>query len=99
MEIPRPSLYRSGMSREPLPRRDDPSREVHMIGFRLNGKEVTVEVAADTPLLWVLRDTLGMTGTKFGCGIGECGSCTVHLDGVATRTCMLPISEVAGKAV
>jgi isoquinoline 1-oxidoreductase alpha subunit len=70
-----------------------------MIGFRLNGKEVTVDVAPDTPLLWVLRDTLGMTGTKFGCGIGECGSCTVHLDGQATRTCLLAMSEVAGKAV
>jgi isoquinoline 1-oxidoreductase subunit alpha len=69
------------------------------VSFTLNGKPATVDVAADTPLLWVLRDTLSLTGTKFGCGIAQCGACTVHLDGVATRTCVLPVSAVAGKAI
>ncbi len=69
------------------------------ISFVLNGRSRTVTVAADTPLLWVLRDTLGMTGTKFGCGVAQCGACTVHVDGAATRTCVLPISSVAGKHV
>ena len=69
------------------------------VSFTVNGKRETVNVAPDTPLLWVLRDTLGMTGTKFGCGIAQCGACTVHLDGVATRTCVLPVSAVANKRV
>src|SRR5437868_4730955 len=69
------------------------------ITFVVKGKSRTVSVAPDTPLLWVLRDTLGLTGTKFGCGIAQCGACTVHLDGVATRTCVLPVSAVAGKRV
>jgi aerobic-type carbon monoxide dehydrogenase small subunit (CoxS/CutS family) len=69
------------------------------ISFTVNGKRETVDVAPDTPLLWVLRDTLGLTGTKFGCGIAQCGACTVHLDGVATRTCVLPVSAVANKRV
>jgi aerobic-type carbon monoxide dehydrogenase small subunit (CoxS/CutS family) len=67
--------------------------------FTLNGKAATVDVAPDTPLLWVLRDNLALTGTKFGCGIAQCGACTVHVDGVATRTCVLPVSAVAGKTV
>ena len=65
----------------------------------VNGKAQTVNVAADTPLLWVLRDNLGLTGTKFGCGIAQCGACTVHLDGVATRSCVTPISTVGEKRV
>jgi isoquinoline 1-oxidoreductase alpha subunit len=69
------------------------------ITFILNGKSRTVQDTPDTPLLWVLRDTLGMTGTKFGCGIAQCGACTVHLDGVATRSCVTPIAAVAGKRV
>src|SRR6266568_3409189 len=69
------------------------------ISFTVNGKRQTVTVAPDTPLLWVLRDTLGLTGTKFGCGIAQCGACTVHLEGVATRTCVLPVAAVAGKRV
>jgi isoquinoline 1-oxidoreductase subunit alpha len=69
------------------------------IRFTLNGKPASVDVAPDTPLLWVLRDTLGLTGTKFGCGIAQCGACTVHLEGVATRTCVLPVAAVAGKRV
>jgi isoquinoline 1-oxidoreductase alpha subunit len=60
----------------------------------VNGRAHTVHVAADTPLLWVLRDNLGLTGTKFGCGIAQCGACTVHVDGVATRSCVTPISAV-----
>jgi isoquinoline 1-oxidoreductase alpha subunit len=67
--------------------------------FKLNGVEKTVDVPDEMPLLWVLRDVLGMTGTKFGCGMAQCGACTVHLDGAAVRTCILPVSEVAGKAV
>jgi isoquinoline 1-oxidoreductase subunit alpha len=69
------------------------------ITFIVNGKSRTVQDAPDTPLLWVLRDTLGLTGTKFGCGIAQCGACTVHLDGVATRSCVTPIAAVAGKRV
>jgi isoquinoline 1-oxidoreductase subunit alpha len=69
------------------------------IQFTLNGKPQTVDVNPNMPLLWVLRDTLGMTGTKFGCGISLCGACTVHLDGDATRSCITPISSVAGKKV
>jgi isoquinoline 1-oxidoreductase subunit alpha len=69
------------------------------VSFTLNGKATTVDVPSDMPLLWVLRDTLAMTGTKFGCGIAQCGACTVHLDGVATRTCVFPISGVAGRKV
>ena len=60
----------------------------------VNGRSHTVNVAADTPLLWVLRDNLGLTGTKFGCGIAQCGACTVHLDGEARRSCVTPISAV-----
>jgi len=65
----------------------------------VNGKTVTVNAANDTPLLWVLRDELNLTGTKFGCGVAACGACTVHVDGVATRSCVTPISAVAGKKV
>src|SRR5271157_840969 len=69
------------------------------IQFILNGKSTTVDVSPDIPLLWVLRDTLGLTGTKFGCGMALCGCCTVHLDGEATRSCMTRVAEVAGKRV
>ncbi len=64
--------------------------------FKLNGKPVTVNVDPATPILWTLRDTLGMTGTKFGCGAALCGACTVHLNGQATRSCVTPISAAAG---
>src|SRR5439155_20963344 len=67
--------------------------------FTLNGKRQTVDVSPQMPLLWVLRDTLGLTGTKFGCGVQLCGACTVHINGTATRSCGTPISNVAGKSV
>ena len=67
--------------------------------IRVNGTDHTVDVDGDTPLLWVLRDTLAMTGTKFGCGIAACGACTVHLDGVATRSCITTIESVGKAAI
>ena len=69
------------------------------ISLNINGNAKTVTVDGATPLLWVLRDVLGMTGTKFGCGIAQCGACTVHLDGRAIRSCQLPVSAVGGRAV
>src|SRR3984893_10504491 len=69
------------------------------IQFILNGKQQSVDVPPNMPLLWVLRDTLGMTGTKFGCGMALCGACTVHIDGDATRSCITPVSSVAGKKI
>ena len=63
----------------------------------LNGRSVNVQVPGDTPLLWVLRDTLSLTGTKYGCGIGTCGACTVHIDGRPVRSCSIPIEDVKGK--
>ncbi len=70
-----------------------------MISLTVNGKRHDLDVSPDTPLLWVLRDTLGMTGTKFGCGMAQCGACTVHVDGKAMRSCNTPVSSVAGKRV
>jgi isoquinoline 1-oxidoreductase subunit alpha len=69
------------------------------IDFTLNGKSQSVDVSPDMPLLWVLRDTLNMTGTKFGCGMALCGACTVHINGEPTRSCITPISSVSGKKV
>ena len=69
------------------------------IQFNLNGKPQTVEVNPEMPLLWVLRDTLGMTGTKFGCGMALCGACTVHVNGEATRSCITPVARIAGKRI
>lgn len=69
------------------------------VDFTVNGRAVIVDVADDTPLLWVLRDTLGLRGTKFGCGIAQCGACTIHLRGNAIRSCRTPVSAVAGAAV
>jgi isoquinoline 1-oxidoreductase alpha subunit len=70
-----------------------------MFSISVNGKRHEVEAAGQTPLLWVLRDTLGLTGTKYGCGIAQCGACTVHVDGVATRACITPISSVEGQEI
>jgi isoquinoline 1-oxidoreductase alpha subunit len=69
------------------------------IRFNVNGKAVDVKAEADTPLLWVIRDEVGLTGTKFGCGFGYCGACTVHLDGVPVRSCQTPLSAAEGKSV
>ncbi|MBW8367558.1 MAG: (2Fe-2S)-binding protein [Arenimonas sp.] len=70
-----------------------------MSQFQLNGLPVQVDVDDDTPLLWAIRDTVGLKGTKFGCGIGMCGACTVHLNGRAIRSCITPVGAVAGQAV
>ena len=70
-----------------------------MIALTINGQSRSADVEPDTPLLWTLRDTLGLTGTKFGCGVGLCGSCTVHVDGQATRSCILPVSAAQGKQI
>lgn len=70
-----------------------------MIEFSINGRAVRVDVDPDTPLLWVIRDEVGLTGTKFGCGIGMCGACTVHVGGRATRACITPVSDVAGAEI
>ena len=69
------------------------------ISFKVNGKSTTVDVPADMPLLWVLRDVLDMKGTKFGCGMAQCGACTVHVKGVATRSCVTPVAAVKGAEV
>ncbi len=70
-----------------------------MIEFQLNGEPVSVDLPADTPLLWIIREHFQLTGSKFGCGMGLCGACTMHVDGMASRTCILPIAAVAGKSV
>jgi aerobic-type carbon monoxide dehydrogenase small subunit (CoxS/CutS family) len=70
-----------------------------MTNFKLNGKDSSADVAADMPLLWVLRETLQMTGTKYGCGMSLCGACTVHVDGEAVRACITPVSSIEGKSV
>jgi isoquinoline 1-oxidoreductase subunit alpha len=70
-----------------------------MISLTVNGKQYNVDVAADMPLLWVIRDTIGLTGTKFGCGLSQCGACTVHLEGNAIRSCTTPVSLAANKKV
>jgi isoquinoline 1-oxidoreductase subunit alpha len=67
--------------------------------FKVNGKTTVSRAEPDTPLLWVLREELGLTGTKFGCGVAQCGACTVHIDGVAARSCVMPVSAVEGKGV
>ena len=70
-----------------------------MVALEINGKTYRADVDPRTPLLWVLRDTLGLTGTKYGCGIAQCGACTVHIGGVAMRSCQVPVNQVAGKPV
>ncbi len=70
-----------------------------MIEFKLNGENVSIEADESMPLLWAVRDLLGLTGTKYGCGIAQCGACTVHIDGQAMRSCVMPVSAVAGKSV
>ena len=70
-----------------------------MISFTLNDELVSTDDAPDTPLLWVIRDTFKLKGSKYGCGAGLCGACTMHVDGVAVRTCVLPVEAVSGKAI
>ena len=70
-----------------------------MLSLSINGESHSVDVSADTPLLWVLRDVIGLTGTKFGCGIAQCGACTVHLDGQPVRSCVLPVGSIGNKAI
>src|SRR2546426_5196985 len=67
-----------------------------MANLTINGKSINVDVEDDTPLLWAIRENVGLTGTKYGCGIAQCGACTVHIDGVATRSCSLPVSSAVG---
>jgi isoquinoline 1-oxidoreductase subunit alpha len=70
-----------------------------MANLTINGKSLTVDVEPDTPLLWAIRENVGLTGTKYGCGIAQCGACTVHIDGVATRSCSVPVSDAEGKQI
>src|SRR5215510_1052755 len=77
----------------------DSSQEAVMISFTVNGKPRQVDVPPEMPLLWVLRESLNLTGTKYGCGIAVCGACTVHIDGTAVRSCVTPASAVAGRKV
>jgi aerobic-type carbon monoxide dehydrogenase small subunit (CoxS/CutS family) len=70
-----------------------------MVSLTVNGKRHDVDVASDMPLLWVIRETIGLTGTKFGCGLSQCGACTVHLDGQPIRSCVTPVSSVGAKSV
>ena len=70
-----------------------------MVTLKVNGKTHALDIEGEMPLLWALRDEIGLTGTKFGCGIAQCGACTVHVDGVATRSCSVPVASVAGKNI
>jgi isoquinoline 1-oxidoreductase alpha subunit len=70
-----------------------------MVRLNINGKSIDVDVEADTPLLWVIRENVGLTGTKYGCGVAQCGACTVHINGVATRSCGMQVSEAVGKQI
>jgi aerobic-type carbon monoxide dehydrogenase small subunit (CoxS/CutS family) len=69
------------------------------VTLNVNGRDYTIDVLPDTPLLWAIRDNIGLTGTKYGCGIAQCGACTVHVDGEAVRSCVLPVTAVAGKTI
>ena len=70
-----------------------------MVSFKINSEEVSYEGDTDTPLLWVIRDHLRLTGTKFGCGVGQCGACTIHVDGAAQRSCVTPVSAIDGRDI
>src|SRR6202163_2040039 len=74
-------------------------RRRNMLALTINNRHYDLDIEPETPLLWMLRDEIGLTGTKFGCGIAQCGCCTVHVDGVATRTCVLPVSQAVGKQI
>jgi isoquinoline 1-oxidoreductase subunit alpha len=75
------------------------TRDKEIVNFIINGKEFDLDVEPDTPLLWAIRENIGLTGTKYGCGIAQCGACTVHVDGVPTRSCSVAVSDVAGKQI
>jgi isoquinoline 1-oxidoreductase alpha subunit len=75
------------------------NERTRMIALSVNGQSHEVDVEADTPLLWVLRDTIGLTGTRYGCGIAQCGCCTVHIDGVPTRSCQVPVGTIGSQAI
>jgi len=77
----------------------DQQKGTAMANLNVNGRTINVEVEPDTPLLWAIRENLGLTGTKYGCGIAQCGACTVHIDGVATRSCGIAVSETEGKQI
>jgi isoquinoline 1-oxidoreductase subunit alpha len=77
----------------------EPVRGYAMANLTINGKTINVDVEADTPLLWAIRENVGLTGTKYGCGIAQCGACTVHIDGVAIRSCGVSVSEAVGKQI
>jgi isoquinoline 1-oxidoreductase alpha subunit len=95
---PRLRAFRNGKSKLTSFRRRDRGNEMAKT-LNINGASVSVDAAPDTPLLWVLRDELGLTGAKYGCGVGQCGACTVHLDGKAVRSCQLPIAAVEGMKI
>ncbi|TYL94246.1 (2Fe-2S)-binding protein [Bradyrhizobium rifense] len=78
---------------------DGPIRGLAMANLTINGKTFTLDVEPDTPLLWAIRENAGLTGTKYGCGIAQCGACTVHMDGVATRSCGVSVAEAEGKKI
>src|SRR3954454_19973412 len=80
-------------------RRSVKGEDAMALTIKVNGNQHSVDVDDDTPLLWVLRDVLGMTGTKFGCGVALCGACTVHVDGVATRSCITPVGSIGSSAI
>ena len=73
--------------------------ETFMIEFTVNGKQQSLDIAPDTPLLWAIRENIGLTGTKFGCGIAKCGACTVHLNGIPIRSCVTPVAAVEGAQI
>jgi isoquinoline 1-oxidoreductase subunit alpha len=99
-ERPSPTEWAFPNEIEPGKQANEPVAEkASMIALSVNGKTYNVDVEADTPLLWVLRDTIGLTGTKYGCGIAQCGCCTVHLDGVATRSCQVPVGSVGSAQI
>ena len=75
------------------------ARGPHMITLNINGRSRNIDATAEMPLLWALRDLLGLTGTKFGCGIAQCGVCTVHLDGAAVRSCLLPVGSIGARSI